>query len=306
MGLREQTQQNQASDDTKTLDDYLGKDFPVSAVRSMAANLEKSGKSVLDSFVRLYRAHQFAMECNRSPWQFAIEIQQLQRTGITSEEVRWLIGKNLVDHAEEISAPGDKQRTFQSPGGFTLTDRTCLILTEFGVHAAQLTIESIQSQPVPPSDPYVDTLKPRWDTVRHELRLGNVLVKKFKWRAANQEAILNAFEEDGWPAHIDDPLTQTAQVNPKRRLSDAIKCLNRKQQNALIRFCGDGTGEGVLWELVEQPKPAVQPPVPLPSKNAVPQNPVPLSMNMPPKPSKPPVPKPGNHFDNGVSRQGGF
>ena len=297
MGLREQTQQDQASNDTKTLDDYMGKEFPVVSLRSIGESIEQSGKTVLDSFVRLYRAHEFSVECNRSPWQFAIELQQLQRTGITTEEVRWLIGKNLVDHAEEISMPGDKQRTFQSPGGFTLTERTCLILTDFGVSAAQHTIETIQSRPFVQADqPLNEPLKPRWDTVRHELRLGNVLVKKFKWRAANQEAILNAFEEDGWPAHIDDPLTQSAQVNPKRRLSDAIKCLNRKQQNPLIRFCGDGTGEGVLWELVEEPAPAalpafhrqVPPPKSLTQSNGNGMPPVP-TRSAPPAPTRPSI-----------------
>ena len=35
-------------------------------------------------------------------------------------------------------------------------------------------------------------------------------------------------------------------------LNDTIKCLNRKQKNALLHFRGDGTGEGVIWEVVER------------------------------------------------------
>ena len=252
MGLNARTQ-DQAINDTKTIEDFL-RDRPTPAqTRNVGEALENSSQAVLDSFVRLYKASMFAIECNRSQWEFAIEIKQLQRTGITSEEIRWLIGKNLVDQAEEITSLGESSRSFQSPGGFMLSERSCLVLTDLGIKVAEQTIDSILSKP---NQPVVDetpqALKPRWDTVRHELRLGNVIVKKFKWRAANQEAILNAFEEDGWPAHIDDPLTQNPQMNPKRRLSDAIKCLNRKQKNPLIRFCGDGTGEGVLWELVEQ------------------------------------------------------
>ena len=77
-------------------------------------------------------------------------------------------------------------------------------------------------------------------------------MKRFKWTAANQETILVAFEEEGWPARIDDPLPQQPEQDPKRRLSDTIKCLNRKQTNELIRFRGDGTGEGVTWELIGQ------------------------------------------------------
>ena len=38
----------------------------------------------------------------------------------------------------------------------------------------------------------------------------------------------------------------------KRRLNDTIKCLNRGQVYRLLHFRGDGTGEGVLWEVVGQ------------------------------------------------------
>ena len=85
-----------------------------------------------------------------------------------------------------------------------------------------------------------------------ELRIGAVTVKRFKWMAPNQETVLAAFEEEGWPHRIDDPLPPHPDQDSKRRLSDTIKCLNHKQKNELIRFHGDGTGEGVTWELVEQ------------------------------------------------------
>jgi hypothetical protein len=63
--------------------------------------------------------------------------------------------------------------------------------------------------------------------------------------------VLCAFEEEGWPARIDDPLPPQQDQDSKRRLSDTIKCLNRKQSHHLIHFRGDGTGEGVVWERVE-------------------------------------------------------
>lgn len=243
-----------AVDDTKAFDDSLVIEEYGSSLLANAECLEKATQTLLDSIVRLYRAHLYSIECNRSPWEFAIELQQLQRTGITAEEIRWLIGKSFVEHAEEVTERGRSKREFQPQVGFRLTDASCFILSEHGVGAARYVMELIHKRD-PADDPVSETeteLKPRWDTVRHELRLGKVLVKKFKWRAANQEAILNAFQEDGWPAHIDDPLTQIKDMNPKRRLSDAIKCLNRKQKNPLVRFSGDGTGEGVLWEIVEQ------------------------------------------------------
>jgi hypothetical protein len=90
-----------------------------------------------------------------------------------------------------------------------------------------------------------------WDPEVRKLLLNGRLVKRFKWPAINQEAVLNAFQEEGWPSRIDDPLPPQPDQDSKRRLSDTIKCLNRKQTNPLIHFRGDGTGEGVVWELAK-------------------------------------------------------
>ena len=84
------------------------------------------------------------------------------------------------------------------------------------------------------------------------------MIKKFKWRAANQERVLAVFEEEGWPARIDDPLPPSPEIDSKRRLGDTIKCLNRNQLAAIVRFLGDGSGEGVIWEW-RAPPPAARP-----------------------------------------------
>ncbi len=203
------------------------------------------GERLIQAMKKLLRAHRFAIDCNRSRWDFAVEIAELRALSVSNEELRWLIGKGLIDHAEEI--PGDEnRRNFNAPSGFTLSKQTCFVLTDIGIQQAQVQIRSAKISARSPEQ----SQKPCWDLVRHELRLGETLVKKFKWRAANQEAILCAFEEEGWPPHIDDPLPPILDKDPKRRLSDAIKCLNRKQLNTLVRFSGDGTGEGVYWELI--------------------------------------------------------
>src|SRR5205823_8333838 len=96
---------------------------------------------------------------------------------------------------------------------------------------------------------------PRWDSECRELWLGDVLVKQFRVPAPNQESILNAFQEEGWPRRIDDPLTPQHNQDPKCRLHDAIDRLNRSQKKRLIRFRGDGKGEGVLWERIADESP---------------------------------------------------
>jgi hypothetical protein len=94
-----------------------------------------------------------------------------------------------------------------------------------------------------------ETLNPKWDRDRQLLKVGSVVVKQFKVPAANQEVILAAFEEESWPPRIDDPLPPHPDQSSKRRLQVTIKSLNRNQKRQLIRFLGDGSGEGVRWEL---------------------------------------------------------
>ena len=84
--------------------------------------------------------------------------------------------------------------------------------------------------------------------------MGNTVVKRFRVPAANQEAILAVFEEEHWPARIDDPLPPHREQSPKRRLQETIKSLNRNQKKSMIRFLGDGSGQGVLWEFSNEKK----------------------------------------------------
>jgi len=97
----------------------------------------------------------------------------------------------------------------------------------------------------------ISTITPRWNKRLRELWVGDVLIKRFLVPAAVQEQILDAFEEEGWPEGIDDPLTWSAATEPKSRLRVAIRHLNRCQANRRLRFRGNGLGTGVLWELVD-------------------------------------------------------
>jgi hypothetical protein len=91
------------------------------------------------------------------------------------------------------------------------------------------------------------TARPSWDRARRVLMFAGHVIKRFNWPARNQELILTAFEEMGWPERIDDPLPVTDGISQKDRLHDTIKCLNRKRLIKSIRFAGDGSGQGVCW-----------------------------------------------------------
>ena len=165
-----------------------------------------------------------------------------------------------VQHAREITPVETDGRQFRPTGNLSFVRRTCFVLTPVGASYAQAIIDG--DAPVcrlgeasrfasDNGDEQPRHLIPTWDSERHELRVGDELVKEFKWPATNQELILGTFEEDGWPPHVDDPLPPQPEQDSKRRLHDTIKCLNRNQKNRLLHFRGDGTGEGVVWEFVK-------------------------------------------------------
>jgi hypothetical protein len=91
---------------------------------------------------------------------------------------------------------------------------------------------------------------PHWDSSRRELLVDGQVVKRFRGPAANQELVLLVFEEEGWPIRVFDPLPPQESQSAKKRLHETIKALNHSRLARVIRFCGDGTGQGVLWEWV--------------------------------------------------------
>ena len=77
------------------------------------------------------------------------------------------------------------------------------------------------------------------------------IVKQFKVPSPTQESILAAFEEEGWPAAIDDPLPPQPEQDSKRRMRNTIQHLNANQKVPLVFFRGDGSGQRILWEPAE-------------------------------------------------------
>jgi hypothetical protein len=88
------------------------------------------------------------------------------------------------------------------------------------------------------------------------------VIKRFRQPAAAQECILAAFEEQGWPPRIDDPLPRRSDRNAKQHLRDTVRNLNRHQRGRRIVFEADGTGQGVLWSLAPRSYPGATPELP--------------------------------------------
>lgn len=223
----------------------------------------------------LLDAHLAAQDVGADPWDFAVEIVDLQHRGLMACDLRWMLCKGLVEHAEEITGSTGMRR-FRRCNQLRFSNRSCFILTPRGLewtegHADgvdELHSRKCDFEPPSPMLPLnvapltsthaadgSDTVarpdgKPVWDAEVQELRVGGRLVKQFRGPASNQMLILAAFQETNWPRRIDDPLRPSPEIDPKKRLHDTINALNRNQKSQLIQFAGDGTGRGVLFELI--------------------------------------------------------
>ncbi|NIL97526.1 MAG: hypothetical protein GTO53_07880 [Planctomycetales bacterium] len=217
-------------------------------------------ENVCDGLALLFQAYAYARDLKCDIWDFSVEIWCLRAAGVANFDLRWMVKKGLVDHAAEVTKNGDEKRAFQHDQGMVFTDRSCFALTEIGIATTTALVEPVSEQmqnirfrtgSLIVNGNGSHRLKlPKWDSERHQLRFGESLVKEYKVPSPNQEAILMAFEEEGWPPRIHDPISPIRDVNPKQRLRNTIKSLNRNQVSQLIRFMGDGTGEAIRWEAI--------------------------------------------------------
>ena len=205
---------------------------------------------------QLVEAYDCATDTRREPWDFAIEIDRLLALGLSTNDLRWLAGKGYVEHACEVTQLSDASRRFHPTQNLAFGPQTCFIATEAGMalvrqEGAALAIYSMHGNAASSAIPSVSAppaATPFWDRQRRVLTVGGRVVKQFRVPSSNQEAVLVAFQREGWPACVADPLPPIASQLAKIRLHDTIKCLNAKQENRLIRFRGNGMGNGVLWE----------------------------------------------------------
>jgi hypothetical protein len=138
-----------------------------------------------------------------------------------------------------------------------LPKRTCFVLTAKGREFALESLPETTWAECAPTRERTETLNsvpevPRWDDEVRQLWWDKYLIKEFRRPAANQELVLAALEEEGWPPRIDDPLPPTSGIDPKDRLHDTIKALNRHHLHRMLRFGGDGTGWGIQWILAKR------------------------------------------------------
>jgi hypothetical protein len=194
----------------------------------------------------LLDAYRWERELEADEWEFAVEIRCLNAAGLTNTHLRWILHRGYALHGVEQTQPGASRRTFRRVSNLSLPEATCFVLTDAGAAYAL----GCAGWCVPGVTAHQGRQSPVWDALRRELRVGQVIVKRFKQPAASQELVLGAFEEEGWPPRIDDPLPPEAEQDPKRRLHSTISNLNRGQREIRVHFAGGGEGQSVCWCLL--------------------------------------------------------
>lgn len=233
----------------------------------LATNLKKTqcerGKPLWLAMNTLLRACIYAHDVQHSAWEFAIELPELKEFGLGHADLRWLMCKGYVEHAHETVKGKKMSRVFQSNAGLSIGRRSCFVLTELGLQAALdwkcdfISNTKPQAKKIEPLSKKSDPSKaldekvvvPKWDSSCRVVTYDGIVVKQFKLPSPNQVAVLTAFEEEGWPSRVDDPLPPRSDIDPKQRLHDTIRSINRNQRHNLLYFRGDGTGCGIIWML---------------------------------------------------------
>ena len=206
----------------------------------------------------LYANRFYAADLQQDPWKFALHFAELRELGITRTDIQWLLHKGILHRRPTVDETNSLLRsatTTLSDLLFILSDKGCSYVSPASVAAAPTSdgdapdLEPTDTQAAGDS---LSEWRPCWNRHDRELYFGDQLVKKFSVPAKNQELVLTAFEEEGWPQHIDSPLppTKSGEVAAVR-LRDTIKRLNQGHQAKYVTFHGNGSGSQIVWHRID-------------------------------------------------------
>ena len=185
-----------------------------------------SGSTIETDFVPalalLGEAKSHALAAERDTWEFALDVKELRWFGIKNCTLRSLICRGLIEHAIDVTTLGDTKRCCRTTSHLQFTDQSCFMLTATGESYLDGTLAQTKGLPAPhlafgQSPPETSPVTPEWNDETRVLCLGTVVIKQYRVPAPVQAAILSTFQEEGWPARIDDPLPPDGNGDPKQR-----------------------------------------------------------------------------------------
>jgi hypothetical protein len=202
-------------------------------------------------------SHNQGVDARTNPERQGVSVARLRAAGTTDLELSQLVA---LGFASLIRQGNLLPRGAVLPGSLSFPADAAVVLTEAGAAwFRQVILTSTMPLPlhsVCPADPTQRGERdrvPHWDKDLRELRHAGLLAKDYRQPARCQELILDVFEEEGWGAEILDPLSGGPDVDPRERLHDTVKNLNRHQKQARIHFRVTGMGTKVRWEIPTGP-----------------------------------------------------
>lgn len=147
------------------------------------------GSDLLDGLNALLKASRYAVDAHRPVWDFAVETERLRTYRMSDCDFRWLIAKQYVEHQEDITLLGQRNRCFRPLDGLMFSRSSCLVLTPTGVTFVQSLCAAQGSKPF--DSAILGACRenrhanhgeaiPTWDLQRLELSWNGKIVKRFK------------------------------------------------------------------------------------------------------------------------------
>jgi hypothetical protein len=210
---------------------------------------ESRWKELASGMVLLQDAREGARAVQEDAWQFAVELEQFQRAGVSHTALRWMLRQGYIEQRREQPARGGPRRSFAPCSPLEFVAASCFVVTARGLEFVEGMGLGRAEEPHEVGRPV-----PCWDAACAALYWRNLLVKEFRQAAANQRLLLTVWQELHWPARMDDPLPPSEGIDSRDRLHDAVRRLNDNRVPHLLRFHCVDCGQGVAWEALEEPQ----------------------------------------------------
>jgi hypothetical protein len=205
------------------------------------------------AYLDLLARYEDALDRKQSPRMNPLPCRSFQEHGIGEPVLRWMLYQGHVEHLSPASgAAGGKAGTVLV-SSVLLMESSCFALTEAGAVFADQFLANVFAEEenvvgMARELLLLGRLVPAFNAEKRVLSWGRHVLKCFRQPSPNQELILAAAEEMAWPEWFDDPLPRVQGTNPKIRLHDTIKALNRHQESHIVHFKGAGLGTRVGWD----------------------------------------------------------
>ena len=199
----------------------------------------------------LLQALACAEKRRRTPWDYAVPLHDVRKTGILDHDLRGLVEDGVVEHAHEKCSSSSGRREFEQDGELVFNTLSCFVLSDsrgVGLAKVQVGVDDLEEMQLNYPEQLAKLDLPRWDAASRELWVGGELVKRFDWRANEQVLLLDHFEHGCWLEKMENPFRKKS-LPDAQQLRDTIQNFNRSKAGCHIRLRSTSGGKVVSWEL---------------------------------------------------------